>query len=217
MEWACALYNATDTHNTNKGVSSAFCCPHHVSTSINVFVKLLMKTIKNLYDKRKKHVCWIMIVIILFFLHKLLLLQPSHQKKAARGTQFVQMKSTMMTLKPMCECHQSTKQCRPTWKIIYIEVKKLINYDTYDYVQYKIILKRSCQKKKKDVYWYFTEIVQIKLPTWEILFIVLAPTSNSCNCHFFLFQMPCPKVSFTIKYTQNSETFFCENMKLTWT
>jgi hypothetical protein len=60
-------------------------------------------------------------------------------------------------------------------------------------------------------------LFKIKLPTWEILFIVLTPTSNSGNLHFFLLQMPYPKVSFTIKYNQNSETSFCENMKLTQT
>jgi hypothetical protein len=166
-----------------------------------------VNTIKNLYDKRKKHVCWIMIMIKSFFpVNCYYITIPL--KKVAHDTQFVQIESTMMTSKSMCEYHQSKKQCQPTWRIIYIEVRKLIYYHTDNYVQYKIILKRSCQKKKRKVYWYLLKLFKIKLPTWENLFVVLTPTSNSGNLHFFLLQMPYPKVSFIIKYTQNSETLF---------
>jgi hypothetical protein len=159
-----------------------------------------VKTIKNLYDKRKKHVCWIMIMIKSFFpVNCYYTTIPL--KKVAHDTQFVQMESTMMTSKPMCECLQSTKQCRLTWIIIYIEVRKLIYYHTYNYVHYKIILKRSWQKEKKKFIDILLKLFKIKLPTWESLFIVLTPTSNSGNLHCFLLQMPYSKVSFTNKYT----------------
>jgi hypothetical protein len=46
----------------------AFCCPHHVSTAMKKIVKLLVKTSKNIYGKKKKHVRWIM-VMITSFLH----------------------------------------------------------------------------------------------------------------------------------------------------
>jgi hypothetical protein len=126
----------------------------------------LVKTIKNLCGKRKKHVCWIKIVIkssfpVNCYYHN----RP--MKKNCPYTQLVQMESTITTSKPMCECHQSTKQCRLTWKIIYIEVRKLIYYHTYNYVQYKIILKRSCQKEKKKFIDILLKLFKIRLPTWE--------------------------------------------------
>jgi hypothetical protein len=192
----------------------AFCCPHHISTSIAKVVEV--KTIKNLYCSRKKHVCCIVIVIKSSF--PINCYYHNHaMKKNCPYTQFVQKESTTMTSKPMCECHLSTKQCGLTWRVIFIEVRKLIYYHPYNYVQYKIILKRSCQKEKNKFIDILLKLFKIRLPTWEILFIVLTPTSNSGNLHFFLLQMPYPKVSFTIKYTQNSETIFCENMKLAWT
>jgi hypothetical protein len=150
-------------------------------------------------------------------LHKLLLLQPSHENKVAHDSQFVWMKSTITTWKPMCECHQSTKQYRLSWRIIYIVVRKLIYYHTYNYVHYKITLKRSCQKEKKNLLIFYWNCSKSNSQLGKILFIVLTPTSNSANLHFFKLQMPYPKVSFTIKYNQNSETSFCENMILTRT
>ncbi len=43
--------------------SYAFCYSHHVFTSMKKVVKRLVKTPKNLYVKRKKHIHWIMIMI----------------------------------------------------------------------------------------------------------------------------------------------------------
>jgi hypothetical protein len=40
-----------------KEAPGAFCCPCHVNILINKVVRLLVKTPKNLYDKRKKYVC----------------------------------------------------------------------------------------------------------------------------------------------------------------
>jgi hypothetical protein len=70
-------------------------------------------------------------------------------------------------------------------------------------------LKGLAKRGKKRFIDILLKLFKIKLPTCENLFIVLTPTSNSANLHFFLPQMPSyPKVSFIIKYTQNSETLF---------
>lgn len=39
------------------------CCPHHVNTSMKKVVNLLLKTPKNLYGKRKKHVHWVIVMM----------------------------------------------------------------------------------------------------------------------------------------------------------
>jgi hypothetical protein len=43
-------------NTTPRRAFEAFCYPHHVSTSMKKIVDLLVKTPKNLYDKREKHI-----------------------------------------------------------------------------------------------------------------------------------------------------------------
>jgi hypothetical protein len=57
-----------NTKLIKKKAFNALCCPLHVSTLMQKIVDLLVKTSKNLYGKRKKHICWVT-VIIKSFLH----------------------------------------------------------------------------------------------------------------------------------------------------
>lgn len=77
--------------------SNAFCLSRQVSTSMNKVIGLLVKASKNLYDKKEKHIRWVIIIIKSFFHLNHQRCGHPHQKRATPNTKFVQMGLPMMT------------------------------------------------------------------------------------------------------------------------
>jgi hypothetical protein len=167
MEATCTLCNVIDTlylqkeTNIDKGgllchwhslstkgkqhrsrrAYSAFCCLCHVSILMKEAINLPVKTSKNLYGKREKHIHWVMVVIKPFLQQSYQCHSHPHKKKPRVIPSLFEWVQQWKHW-PMCICHQPTKQCQlvnkkiekgtqKTWNPTLRSQKGIISHDKY--------------------------------------------------------------------------------------